>query len=174
MAFVSATGHGVYGAYDRATHTYKWQNPPLAPGVRTCLELVCRVEPNTPPEQVIQNRVTIDSDKTPAFHGHRRRHRHRGDLPSAQSPQVRGPPEPTGDGSTLYARPGDQITYRIAFDNKDNDYAVSKIVIVDALPQQVQFVSATSDGLFGSYDRGTHTYTWIWPSLGPRGLPRWI
>ena len=77
-------------------------------------------------------------------------------------------PEPTGDGSILYARPGDQITYRIAFDNKDNDYAVSKIVIVDALPQQVQFVSATSDGLFGSYDRGTHTYTWVWPSLGPR------
>jgi uncharacterized repeat protein (TIGR01451 family) len=170
LVFVSATGHGSFGRYDATAHTYTWQNPPLTPGARTSLELVCRVQPHTPPGQIITNRVTIDSDKTP---------------PSTVSvgaiateaiynplnirKVVVSPEPPAGDSSILYARPGDEVTYRVHFDNKDNDYTVSNIVIVDALPQHVQFVSATGDGVFGAYDRGIHTYTWTYPSLAAGG-----
>ena len=165
MAFVGATGHGTFGQYDPATHTYRWQNPPLTPGVRTCLELVCRVQPYTTPGQIITNRVTIDSDKTPPSTVSVGAVATEATYNPLNIRKVVVTPEPAADGSTLYGRPGEDVTYRITFDNKDNDHAVGNVVLVDALPEKVEFVDATCDGVHGSYDRATHTYTWAWSSL---------
>ena len=166
LVFVSATGHGSFGRYDETTHTYTWQNPPLTPGSTATVEIVCRVQPHTAPGQIITNRVSIDSDRTPpstvsvgaiateATYN-----------PLSIRKEVISPKPAAEDNSVLYVRPGDDVTYRISFDNKDNDHAVSNLVLVDALPQSTQFVSATGDGVFGVYDRGTHTYTWTYPSL---------
>lgn len=165
VTFVSATGLGESARYDSTAHTVTWTNPPLTVGRTTTLEVVCRVKTDTPPGQILTNRVSIDSDKTP---------------PSTVSAgavatepiynplnfrKVVTSPASSQDDSILYARPGDEIAYRILFDNKDNDRTVSNIVIVDALPQGVEFVRATGDGSFGAYNPQTRTYTWIYASL---------
>jgi len=65
---------------------------------------------------------------------------------------------------------GDTIVYGICFDNKDNDYTVTNVSIVDALPQEVNFVTADGDGVFGYYDAMTHSYRWSYTSL-EQGFP---
>jgi len=166
LEFVRATGDGVYGRYDAATHRYIWQNPPMTAGATTRLDLVGRVRSDTLPDQIITNSVTIDSDKTPAT------------TISARAVATNATYNPltirksvvfsdnlTTDGTSLYARPGDQITYRISFDNSTNDRMVSNVMVVDVLSPYVEFVSATDDGFAGMYDRATRTYTWSYASL---------
>lgn len=168
LAFVSATGDGKFGRYDSAAHTYTWENPPLAADGATCLELVCTLKSDTVSGRTITNRVTIDSDKTPpstvgvgaiatqATYG-----------PLNLRKVVVSPETSDGDRSVVYAYPGGEVTYHIGFDNTDNDHAVSNVAVVDTLPQQMEFVGATGDGVFGGYDRSSHAYTWTYSSLNP-------
>ena len=53
--------------------------------------------------------------------------------------------------------PGSTITYTITYDNLGNSFDVHNVVIVDHLPIETTFVSA-SDG--GVYDPVSHTVTW--------------
>ena len=53
--------------------------------------------------------------------------------------------------------PEEDITYEICFDNLKNTYDVHNVKIVDELPAEVEFVSATGGG---TYDPGTHTVAW--------------
>lgn len=170
LVFVSATGHGSFGRYDSTAHTYTWQNPPLVPGTRTCLELVCRLQSHTIPGQIITNKVTIDSDQTAASSISTGAIATEATYNPLNLRKTVISPEPSTDEEPIvYARPGGNVTYRICFDNKDNDHEVRNVVIVDALSQYMQFVSATGDGVFGAYDSRTHTYTWTYPSLAARG-----
>ena len=57
-------------------------------------------------------------------------------------------------------RAGDIVTYRISFDNIKNENTVTNLKIVDTLPQEVSFISATDDKVFGNYDKSSHKYTW--------------
>jgi uncharacterized repeat protein (TIGR01451 family) len=53
---------------------------------------------------------------------------------------------------------GATVTYSMCFDNTNNpNQAATGVVIVDDLPSDVSFVSATGGGV---YDSGTHTVTW--------------
>ncbi|MCL5281939.1 MAG: hypothetical protein M1376_18750 [Planctomycetes bacterium] len=168
LAFVRATGDGLYGRYDPQAHTYTWVDPPLTRGATTCLELVARLDPNTPVHQLVTNSVTIDSNETPPT--------------TAEAHVVAvGPAEyqplhvgkavivgATGGGtSPLSTRPGDELTYRITFDNKGNEYAVENVRLTDTLPPGTEFVRATGDREFGRYEPLTHTYTWSYPRLAP-------
>jgi fimbrial isopeptide formation D2 family protein/uncharacterized repeat protein (TIGR01451 family) len=165
VTLVSATGEGTYARYDEGAHAITWTNPPLTTGVTSTLEVVCRVKPDTAAGQVITNRVTIDSDKTPPATVSTGAVATEATYNPLNLRKVVISPEASDGSSTAYARPGDEVTYRIYFDNKDNDHAASSIVILDVLPQDVEFVSATGDGTFGAYDRSTHTYTWTYLSL---------
>lgn len=72
------------------------------------------------------------------------------------------------DGVAGCVNPGDTITYTICFDNLLNNYPVHNVVIIDNLPPETDFVSA-SDG--GTYASGTHTVTWnigTLPALEPQ------
>ena len=51
--------------------------------------------------------------------------------------------------------PGDQITYTICYDNLLNQYDIHNVTIVDTLPANVSFVSATGGGTYNP-----HTVTW--------------
>ncbi|OEU52166.1 MAG: hypothetical protein BA871_13425 [Desulfuromonadales bacterium C00003096] len=59
-------------------------------------------------------------------------------------------------GLTDCVRPGDSITYTICYDNMRNP-EVHGVTIVDDLPADVSFTSATNGG---TYDSATHTVTW--------------
>ncbi|MEN6578786.1 MAG: hypothetical protein ABFD90_20755 [Phycisphaerales bacterium] len=166
LAFVTATGNGTFGRYDDDAHAYTWDNPPMTTGAATRLELVCRLQSGTTPGQIVTNRVTIDSDKTPpSTIGVGAVVTEATYSPLNLHKVVVSPEAGDGDKSVVYAYPGGDVTYRICFDNLDNDYAVSNIAIVDTLPQQMDFVGATGDGVFGGYSRSTHSYTWTYSSL---------
>lgn len=165
VTFVGATGLGAYARYDSTAHTVTWTNPPVTVGQTTTLEVVSRVKMDTPAGQIITNRVTIDSDKTPPSTVSAGAVATEAIYNPLNFRKVVMSPVSSEDDSILYARPGDEIAYRILFDNKDNDRTVSNIVIVDALPQGVEFVRATGDGSFGAYNPQTRTYTWIYASL---------
>ncbi|NOR66692.1 MAG: DUF11 domain-containing protein [Woeseiaceae bacterium] len=62
---------------------------------------------------------------------------------------------------------GKTITYGIGFSNISNEYTVTDVSIVDALPRNVTFVSADDDGVGGQYNSKTHTYTWFYADLPP-------
>ena len=71
------------------------------------------------------------------------------------------------DGVTTCVNPGDTITYTICYENI-NDYDVHNVMLVDTLPDEESFVSA-SDG--GTYNAVSHTVTWYIGTL-PAGAPQ--
>jgi uncharacterized repeat protein (TIGR01451 family) len=162
VSFVSADGDGVLGQYDALTHTYKWSYPALLPGSSKHLQLVVQVNQDTVPDTVITNFVTIHSEQTPpttrSVEAVAKDLSYRPlNLAKAIVGGVGEKVEPVFVGGT--------ITYRICFDNNDNQYAVGNVSIVDTLPAEVSFVMADGNGGFGQYDAGSHTYTWSYPSL---------
>ena len=63
--------------------------------------------------------------------------------------------------------PGGTITYTLSFDNLLNNFTVNNVVIVDALPPETTFVSASGGG---TYYAITHEVTWNIGTL-PAGAP---
>jgi uncharacterized repeat protein (TIGR01451 family) len=52
---------------------------------------------------------------------------------------------------------GGSITYQLCYDNTTNTYAVNNVTLVDTLPTELDFVSATGGG---TYNSGTREVTW--------------
>jgi len=166
VTFVRADGDGTFGQYDAQTHSYTWRDPPLSEGARTCLKLVAQVKPEIAVGTLVFNSVTIDTAETPPT-----------TITTDAFAAVIVPPfnplnvtkavlggadanDPTG---VVYAKAGDRVTYQICYNNRANTQAVTNVTLVDALPGEVTFLSAT--GRTGQYSALTHTYTWSFPSL---------
>ena len=163
VSFVSATvdHDNVYGEYDPSMHIYTCLYPSLLQGTTTCLDLTVRVNEDVELDTNFKNYATIISDIIPST--------------------TTGVEVCTAD-RTLHIKksvvgafadevvtvdPGENITYRIHFDNNDNDFIATEVVIVDYLPEELSFVSADYDQSFGFYDAATRTYTWYYPDLKP-------
>ena len=86
--------------------------------------------------------------------------------PPVPSPPV-GPLSKDDGVTTTCVNPGDTITYTICYENK-NDYDAHNVMLVDTLPDEESFVSA-SDG--GTYNAVSHTVTWYIGTL-PAGAPQ--
>ena len=69
------------------------------------------------------------------------------------------PPLSLAKGVELLAqRPGELVTYTLAFGNILEDGAAVGVKLGDALPAEVEFVSASAGG---AYDGGFHEVTWF-------------
>ena len=164
VSFLAADGDGVSGQYDAVAHTYTWFYSSLPQGSTVCSDLVVRVKEETAPGTIITNSVTIDSDQTPPTTR---------SIDAVVTAISYNPLNLTktvvgSDGGEMArARIGENLAYRICFDNNDNDYKVTNLSLVDTLPAEANFVGADGDGVFGQYDAVTHTYTWLFPSLPP-------
>ena len=89
--------------------------------------------------------------------------------PVAEKPEKSESKPYTGKGVLRAVRPGDEITYEIKFRNYLEENA--KVVIIDQLDKNVQFVSATpSSKDITSYDEKTHTVTWTINEVKPNTL----
>ena len=77
---------------------------------------------------------------------------------------VAGASEPDASGKR-YVDIGQEITYRLCFDNRGNNSTVTTVTVVDTLPPELAFVRADGDRENGRYDPSTHTYTWTVDSL---------
>jgi uncharacterized repeat protein (TIGR01451 family) len=53
--------------------------------------------------------------------------------------------------------PGSTFTYNITYDNSANDYSISNVTLLDTLPPELIFVSATDAGVYNS---SSHTVHW--------------
>jgi uncharacterized repeat protein (TIGR01451 family) len=162
LTFVRATGDASYGQYNAQKRVYVWTNPPLSGGPKMCLELVCRVDPNLPAGQIITNSATIRTRERPPTTTEV-------DVVTVV-PKVYKPlyvkktviAGTIGGGEVTLpsAYAGDEITYRIVFDNRDNIYPAKNVRLTDNLPPEVDFVRAT-----GYYVATGRTCTWSYPEL---------
>lgn len=165
VSFVTADEDGVSGKYDKDMHEYTWTYSSLPSGSSASLNLVVQVKENIPAGRKITNVATIDSSDT---------------LPTTANNFVvtraveytqlymtvdiiGGIPE---NGKCVVA--GENITYRICFDNDDNAHPVSNVSIIDTLPENVSFVSADGDETYGHYDSKKHVYEWFYNSLASK------
>lgn len=159
VSFVKADDERQFGQYDPTTHTYTWLYGTLSEKIGTYLELVVRMNEDAPPATTITNYVTLDSDETRPITAS-------ADAITKYKPfNIRK--EIVGEdviGGTVYADPGETVTYSICFDN-DNDTPVTNVTVVDWLPEEVTFVSATGHKEYGSYDEKSHTFTWSYKSI---------
>jgi len=79
---------------------------------------------------------------------------------------IRGASSSGASGTVPTVGPGDTLTYGIHFNNVTGT-TVTGISITDTLPDEVIYLTADDDGISGSYDAKTHTYTWQYASLPP-------
>lgn len=159
VSFVSADGGKSGGRYDPAAHTYTWSYGFLESGASMCLAVVVKVNPAVAPGTTFTNTVIVDSNETP---------------PSTASVDATTYLNPLNlskaivgavGGEPKWVTAGEEVTYEIHFDNKNNESAVTNVFIVDTLPAEATFVRAEGDGVFGHYDSKTHTFTWTYASL---------
>ena len=167
VLFISASDDGVNGHYyydDRTKkQTYIWSYEELPPRSSTLLEITVQAKPDIDAGKIITNSVTINTNET---------------TPTTTSVDVMtmsnalnlkkgilGAPE----GHVTQVNTNDIITYTIEFDNKDNDFAVTNVIVVDVLSEDVTFRSARDETgkATGKYDERSHTYTWTFDSLAP-------
>ena len=159
--FVSADNDGVSGGYNFITHTYTWIYPTLSKGSSESLELTVRIKDDFEPGMSFTNYVTINSNETPPT-------TKRIEIVSTRHPlYIKKSVSGVLAGEVKTVEPGDEITYRIHFNNYDNDFRATGIIIVDILPPELSFVTADYDWSLGKYDSETHTYTWKHPALEP-------
>jgi uncharacterized repeat protein (TIGR01451 family) len=158
VSFISAAEDGKFGQYDPKTHSYTWFYGTLSEKIGTYLELMVKVNEDAPPSTTITNYVSLDSDETHTITAS-------ADIITKFKPlKIRKEIIGNAIGGTTFADPGETITYKISFDN-NNDTPVTNISVVDQLPVEVAFVSATGDKEYGRYDDSSHTYTWTYKSL---------
>ncbi|MHC4434044.1 MAG: hypothetical protein ACYTBS_19550 [Planctomycetota bacterium] len=161
VTFVSADDDGVSGHYDSKTHTYTWTYKDLPPGTSTLLELTARVDSDVDSGTIISNVVTINSNETAPTTT-------RSDVVATSNSlnlekTILGAPE----GQVAIVEPNELVTYTICFDNNDNDFMVTDILLIDTLAPQLIFVSADDGKASGFYDAKSHTYTWIPRDMEP-------
>jgi fimbrial isopeptide formation D2 family protein/uncharacterized repeat protein (TIGR01451 family) len=165
VAFVIATDEGVNGHYnfDEQTgqQTFTWRYEELPPKTSTLLEITVQVNPNIVAGTIISNSVTINSNQTPPTTTGVDVIVTSNDLNLTK--WIDGVPE----GQIAQVDTNDTITYIIEFDNKDNDFPVTNVTVVDELSKNVTFVGAEDGKSVGKYDEKSHIYTWRFDSLEP-------
>jgi fimbrial isopeptide formation D2 family protein/uncharacterized repeat protein (TIGR01451 family) len=167
VTFVTAVDDGVNGSYDydeqTKTHTYTWIYKELPPGSSTLLEITVQVNPNINAGTIITNTVAMNTNETP---------------PTTTSVDVMTTSNTlnlkkgilgTPEGQITQVNINDIITYTIDFDNKNNDFPVTNVTVVDELSKEVSFLSARDETgkAVGKYDDKAHAYTWTFDSLAP-------
>ena len=161
VSFVSADEDGAFRGYDSDSHTYTWFYTSISRGTNVNTGLTVKVNENVEPGTKFTNFVTINSNQTPQTTT--------GVIVSTSRSPLYVKKSVSGvlGGEVKTVEPGDEITYKIHFNNYDNDFRATGITIVDILPQELSFVTADYDWSLGRYDSEAHTYTWRHPALEP-------
>ncbi len=161
VTFVSADDDGVNGRYDSSTHTYRWTYRDLPPRTSTMLNLTVLVDRDVEAGSVITNSVTINSNETPPTTTG-------ADVVAKNnSLNLQKTIKGAKDGQIATVEPNDLVTYTLCFDNLDNDFTATDIVLVDTLPPEVDFLSADKGTGSMRYDAKSHTVTWRPDNLKP-------
>jgi fimbrial isopeptide formation D2 family protein/uncharacterized repeat protein (TIGR01451 family) len=161
VIFISADEDNVSGHYDSVTHTYTWIYPVLSRGAAKSLDLTVQIKDDVEFGTSFTNYVRINSNETPPTT--KRVKVFSTCNPLTINKSIKG----VTTGQTKMVEAGEEIVYRIYFNNIDNNFTATNVTITDILPQEVSFVKADYDLSLGFYNLGTHTYTWYYPPLQP-------
>lgn len=154
VTFVSADDDGVNGRYDSSTHTYTWSYKDLPPGTSTLLNLTVLVDRDIEAGSIITNSVTINSNQTPTSTTKL------DVIAKNNSLNLQKTIKGIEGNQIATVEPDELIDYTLCFDNHDNDFTVTDILLVDTLPPEVDFVSANKGTGSMQYDAKSHTVTW--------------
>ena len=169
VTFISADDDGVNGSYNyneqTKTQTYTWTYQELPPRTSTLLEITVQAKKEIAAGTIITNTVTINSNETP---------------PTTTSVDVKLWNNPLNlkksiigsvDNQITQVQSNDIITYAIYFDNKNYDFPLTDISIVDTLSKDVTFIIAKDQNgqeiLDAELNNKEHTWTWSIKSLEP-------
>ncbi len=161
LVFISAESTSGTAAYDPVNHTYTCSFVSLPAGETGRITLTAQIQEDVPAGTVLTNTVVLTSEQTNPTTATADITVRQSELqPLLLSKQIASAgTDSKGDG-VRYVSPGDEVTYTICVENRDNDALVQNVSIVDFLPAQMTFVSAHGDGQFGHYDAASHTYVW--------------
>ncbi len=150
LAFISAAEGGTY---DAATRTVTWKLATLEPGSTAVVQVTTRVADSVKAGDKVLNTAAIDIPEGCI------------DEESCGSTDEDGVPNVTiaKDDHRQEVSEGDSLTYDLTVRNEYDD-AADKVVVSDALPANVTFVSANNGG---TYNASTRTVTWELGSLAP-------
>lgn len=162
VSFVSASDDGVFGEYDPVTHIYTWLYPTLVKGSSAILDITVKINDDVPPRTSFVNTVTVNSNSTP-------KSTTSVETVTASYPlNIKKTVFGATEGQTKWVDVNEVITYNIYLDNNDNNFPATDIIVTDTLPKDVNFVKADYEGIFGLYNKESHTFTWSIPSLAPQ------
>lgn len=169
LEFVRAHDLGdALGVYDELSRTYFYHNPSVEPNSTQCFSIVAKVRRDTAFGTVITNSVAVDSNETPQSGasvdvevGHNT---------LGLTKMVVSDPNHLQVGGTIYVDAGASLTYQICLSNLNNFNAVENVLVIDQLPESVEFVSAEEAGLINHYDASSHSYSWAFNVVEPNYL----
>ncbi|WP_244304797.1 DUF11 domain-containing protein [Leucobacter viscericola] len=153
VTFVSATDGG---SYDPALRRVTWNVGTLAAGAAQTVHVTVTVDADVKPGQQIRNVAIIDTDQgctddpaTPVNECEA--------VDIDETPAIRI--VKTDNKETVV--PGEALTYTLTVTNAGT-VAADNVTVTDALPAELEFVSAGQDG---TYDPATGKVSWTIPSL---------
>ncbi|MDH7599490.1 MAG: hypothetical protein QHH07_07645 [Sedimentisphaerales bacterium] len=154
------------GTYDQQSRVFTYRRPVLYPGTTVCLRITAQVLPSTPPGLTITNTATASADNTDSstttatvLTGFR---------PMQISKSIVPDPNLTIADQMVYVHPGQTLTYQIVISNPDNETPIPDLVLIDTLPQELEFVSWRADEGLGIYDPCLSAYTHVISPVQPK------
>lgn len=158
--FVAADGDDGVGYYDPTLRAYSRVYTVMDPGAVIRFQVTVRVHTGLPAGTIITNSVLVNGLWTPPT------------VAQAQavikynalniSKKIVAPVNPDGGPASIGI--GQTVTYRLCVDNNDNEFVTHNISVIDALPAEVDFLSADSGGI---YDPISRSCSWVFESLLP-------
>ena len=168
LEFVSAYGLGsATGHYDANVRTYFYSRDTADSGASHCFRLLARVKDTVTAGTVVTTHAVVQSQETPQESASVDLNIGYNTL--GLTKRVVEDPNHIRIGDIYYVDPGGIVTYELCVSNLKNTNAVSNVVLIDRLPDELTFVDAdkSSGGALGFYDSGTHSYTWGYTVIPP-------
>ena len=163
VEFVSAEQGGLISLYDAGAHSFSWAFDVIEPNYLDCFNITVRIKNGVPPGQLISNEVLLGgSDTAPVTS--------RSDIVvKYNSLVVNARIANTGNYNPVTNQivSGGILTYIIDVNNLHPLYAAENIIVIDSVPQGLQFIDASLGDVNGVYDSLSRTFTLEQPFLGP-------
>jgi len=161
--FVSAEQAGTISYYDPGTHSFSWAFEVVEPNFLDCFNLTVRVKDGVPPGQLISNEVLVGGTDTDTVTTHA------DVVVKYDALAVNVGIANTGDynPATNQIVRGGILTYIIDVNNLTPLHPAEHVVVIDSVPEGLQFVAADLGDVNGVYDPLSRTFTYQQPVLGP-------
>lgn len=165
VEYVAGQGDLGTGLWDPTVGAYTQTYTALQPNTVTHFWITVRVRDDVAAGTRIKNSVLINGLWTPPAQAEAVvvvRHKALNVTKTITKPSC----DATG---MVYVNTGETATFEIVVDNADNSLLAHNVLVIDTLPDGVDYVSSGSNGV---YYPDAHSVSWAFPSLMPGGEER--